>query len=128
MSDRARLLQQIHNQVNTYPYAQDSTQYGQPDFWEAIGHNGRGDCEDYVLEKRQRLVEAGVPEADMRIALVKDPQGQAHAVLVVKDGEGDWVADQQQSRLMTVADMKRLGYQGDKLQVPGQWMWERWEI
>lgn len=43
-----------------------------------------GDCEDYVMTKRHVLIDAGLPASALRIAWVKTPQGQQHAVLVVK--------------------------------------------
>ena len=61
------LAAQIHRAVNSATdYVSDSAQYGIPEHWEPA--SGRGDCEDYALAKRARLLAAGWP-AD-RMALV----------------------------------------------------------
>lgn len=128
MSKRFDLADMIHRSVNKYPYRTDMEAWGRKEFWEQISKRGVGDCEDYVLEKRQQLMEAGVPPEDLRIAAVLLPNGAPHGVLVVRDGDVDWVADQTQPNLMTVGEMKQLGYKGQSLQQPGKFMWEKWEI
>ncbi|MCV0429843.1 MAG: transglutaminase-like cysteine peptidase [Roseibium sp.] len=55
--------------------------------------NRTGDCEDYALTKRSRLMKLGVPAAALRMAIVKNQKGQGHAVLVVKTTKGDLVLD-----------------------------------
>ncbi|MCD7059351.1 transglutaminase-like cysteine peptidase [Pelagibacterium xiamenense] len=60
------------------------------DVW-ALGVSS-GDCEDYVLAKRAMLIQAGVPASALRIG-VGTYRGQAHAVLVVRTGQGDLVLD-----------------------------------
>ena len=52
-----------------------------------------GDCEDYVLTKRARLIGSGVAPGALRIATVRTPSGEAHAVLVVRTDKGDFVLD-----------------------------------
>lgn len=127
-SETYKLLEDVHTSVNTFPYASDEQAHGTPEFWEPISKAGTGDCEDYVLEKRKRLIDAGVPHQDLRIGVVNLPSGTSHAVLVVRDGETDWVSDQTRPYLMTADQMKGLGYTADKLQVPGEWNWETWKL
>ncbi len=52
-----------------------------------------GDCEDYALTKRSRLIAAGFPPGALRIAIVRIASGEGHAVLVVKTDEADLVLD-----------------------------------
>jgi len=52
-----------------------------------------GDCEDYALTKRSKLVRAGIPSSALRIADVTTRHGERHAVLVVKTTRGDYVLD-----------------------------------
>ena len=52
-----------------------------------------GDCEDYVLTKRARLIAAGVSAGALRIAYAKTRSGISHAVLVVRTNKGDFVLD-----------------------------------
>jgi predicted transglutaminase-like cysteine proteinase len=47
----------------------DITHYGKEQYWN-IPTDGYGDCEDYVLAKRQVLIHLGLPETALRIAVV----------------------------------------------------------
>jgi len=61
--------------------------------------DGKGDCEDYVIEKRKRLIQAGWPRQSLLITVVRDKKGDGHAVLTVKTDRGDFVLDNQESRI-----------------------------
>ncbi|MCD7059672.1 transglutaminase-like cysteine peptidase [Pelagibacterium xiamenense] len=52
-----------------------------------------GDCKDYVLNKRHRLIEMGVPASALRVAIGYTSWGEGHTVLVVRTTEGDFVLD-----------------------------------
>ena len=52
-----------------------------------------GDCEDYVLLKRKRLMQAGFSPSDLLITVVLQPNGDGHAVLTVRTDRGDFVLD-----------------------------------
>lgn len=53
----------------------------------------QGDCEDYALTKRDRLIALGWSPRSLRIAVAKTRLGEGHAVLVVKTSRGDLVLD-----------------------------------
>jgi len=54
----------------------------------------RGDCEDFVLEKRERLVDLGFPRASLTIAFAfHEVQFFPHAVLLAETTAGTWVLD-----------------------------------
>ena len=59
-----------------------------------------GDCEDYVLTKRSRLIRAGIPASALRIAVVKTSAGEGHAVLFVKTSAGEFVLDNLRSSIV----------------------------
>ena len=124
---RSALLNEINSRVNAYKYTPDLSLYGASDFWERIGLAKTGDCEDYALEKRAQLSEAGVPLSDIRIALCTTELNELHAVLIVTDTDGDWILDNRQPAPYTLDDFKGLGYHGTSLQVPGRFMWEEWK-
>lgn len=85
-------IAEINHAVNTeIAYTSDSTNYGELEHW-AYPTNGRGDCEDYVLEKRKRLIAAGYPPQALVAAWVKW-MWQDHAVLLVRTDHGDFVLD-----------------------------------
>jgi len=54
-----------------------------------------GDCEEYVLLKRQELIARGWPMSALLITVVDDAKGQGHAVLTVRTSAGDFILDNQ---------------------------------
>lgn len=71
----------------------DEDLYGVSEFW--TYPNGYGDCEDFALEKRRLLIEAGWPASTLLLSVVKQTNGEGHAVLVVRTDRGDLVLDNQ---------------------------------
>lgn len=53
----------------------------------------RGDCKEYTLEKREKLLEAGFPASALLVTIVNDLAGELHMILVVKTDRGDFVLD-----------------------------------
>jgi predicted transglutaminase-like cysteine proteinase len=62
--------------------------------------DGYGDCEDYVLAKRQMLMKAGWPREALLITVVRDKKGEGHAVLTVKTDKGEYVLDNQEGEVL----------------------------
>ena len=62
--------------------------------------DGYGDCEDYVLLKRRMLMEAGWPRAALLITVVREKNGNGHAVLTVKTDKGEFILDNQEERIL----------------------------
>jgi predicted transglutaminase-like cysteine proteinase len=58
-----------------------------------------GDCEDYALTKKARLIADGWPSSALLVALAKTRAGQDHAVLVVRTDRGDLVLDSLRSTI-----------------------------
>jgi predicted transglutaminase-like cysteine proteinase len=83
---------------------------------------GAGDCEDYVLAKRRQLIELGWPASTLLITVVKQDDGEGHAVLMVRTDRGDLVLDNQQA-LIEVWNMTPYHYIKRQSQTnPGQWV------
>ena len=57
--------------------------------------DGYGDCEDYVLLKRKMLLAAAWPRQALLITVVRDRNGDGHAVLTVKTDKGEFILDNQ---------------------------------
>lgn len=55
--------------------------------------DGKGDCKIYALFKRKLLIERGFPRQALLMTIVRDLNGQGHAVLTVKTDRGDFVLD-----------------------------------
>lgn len=89
----------VNNAVNTEVAPRtDLEMWGVEEYWSYPG--AEGDCEDYVLEKRRRLIQAGVPAGNLLITVVRQPNGDGHAVLTVRTSHGDFVLDNLEPRVL----------------------------
>jgi predicted transglutaminase-like cysteine proteinase len=52
-----------------------------------------GDCNDYAVTKRHKLIGNGLPSRALRLSVVKTASGTGHLVLVVATTKGDIVMD-----------------------------------
>lgn len=71
--------------------------YGVQEYWTLPVD--RGDCEDYVLLKRQILIKRGWPSGALLITVVRDEHGDGHAVLTARTAQGDYVLDNKVSNI-----------------------------
>ena len=87
-------IEAIHSEVNQETeFVSDREALGLADEWD-YPRGCRGDCEDFALEKRRRLVEAGFPSASLTMAIgFHEVQFFPHAVLLVESSKGTWVLD-----------------------------------
>ncbi|MBB4009677.1 transglutaminase-like cysteine peptidase [Allorhizobium taibaishanense] len=69
----------------------DMEVYGREEWWEYPVD--AGDCEDFVLLKRKRLLQAGFSESDLLITVVRKADGEGHAVLTLRTSTGDYILD-----------------------------------
>jgi predicted transglutaminase-like cysteine proteinase len=77
----------------------DMDHWGVVDRWD-LGEDARGDCEEYVLLKRKRLAEQGVPRRAMRVTVVIDDENAGHAVLMVRTDRGDLILDNKRNAIL----------------------------
>jgi predicted transglutaminase-like cysteine proteinase len=90
--ERWNQLVVVNNDVNTtVKPATDEEVYGRQEYW--AYPSGRGDCEDLVLLKRRLLEEKGWPVGSLLITVVRQTNGDGHAVLTVLTDRGDLVLD-----------------------------------
>lgn len=74
-------------------FVSDMDNLGVEEDW-SFPRDCRGDCEDFVLEKRERLVGLGFPRASLTIAFAfHEVQFFPHAVLLAETTTGTWVLD-----------------------------------
>lgn len=110
-----KLLSDTNYAVNREIWPEDDQKhYGRGEYW-TIATDGYGDCEDISLTKRKRLMEAGLPEEALRIAVVQTPSQETHAVLTVVTDKGDFVLDNLRQDITT---WDRSGYQWIERQDP----------
>lgn len=108
--ERRARVEAVNREVNqAVRYVSDYQQHGVADLWSSpleTLSSGMGDCEDYAIAKYALLEAAGVPEADMRMLLVRDlAVRQDHAVLAVRV-DGRWlVLDNRYARLSETRDL-----------------------
>ena len=90
----------VNNLVNTMVVPRtDMEIWGVEEYW-SYPTSGVGDCEDYALEKRRRLMKAGMPAGNLLITVVRQPNGDGHAVLTVRTSLGDFVLDNLEPRVL----------------------------
>lgn len=77
----------------------DIDYYRQDEVW-AYPTDGYGDCEDYALAKRKALIANGWNPSTLLITVVREPNGNGHAVLMVRTDRGDLVLDNQDGRIL----------------------------
>jgi predicted transglutaminase-like cysteine proteinase len=81
----------------------DMKHWGKVNKW-YYAEDGRGDCKDYVLVKRKKLMEAGLPREALLITIVWTKQNQGHAVLIVRTDKGDFILDNLSSKVVLWSD------------------------
>lgn len=87
------LIVSVNNAVNREISPRtDMENWGVSERWD-YPDTGFGDCEDYVLLKRRRLMEAGLPRSALLVTVVTDLAGDGHAVLTVRTDRGDYILD-----------------------------------
>jgi predicted transglutaminase-like cysteine proteinase len=92
-SPKKQELARINEQVNkAITPVTDIDHYGVTEKW-TYPDDGQGDCEDYALLKRHKLIERGWPASALLITVVRDQKNEGHAVLTVHTSSGDLVLD-----------------------------------
>lgn len=66
--------------------------------------DGYGDCEDYALLKRRMLIDAGWPREALLMTVVREANGNGHAVLTVKTNKGEFILDNQAEPILLWSD------------------------
>jgi predicted transglutaminase-like cysteine proteinase len=84
--------------------------------------DGYGDCEDYVLLKRRMLMQAGWPRQALLITVVRDQQGDGHAVLTVKTDKGEFILDNQEERILLWSETSYRYVKRQSQSDPNRWV------
>lgn len=119
---KLEVLRRVNDWVNTSirPMA-DSRQWGQEDRWN-YPDNGAGDCEDYALLKRRMLLNEDFPLQSLLLTVVRNREGEGHAVLMVRTDRGDFILDNLNSEILPWSES---GYEFVKRQSelnPNAWL------
>ena len=85
-------LDEVNRSVNhEIEPATDMEVYGVAEYWTLPAT--RGDCEDYQLLKRHRLITRGWPSSALLMTVVRDEKNEGHAVLTARTTQGDYILD-----------------------------------
>lgn len=111
----------INNAVNAMVEPRtDMEMWGREELWSYP--TSVGDCEDYVLEKRRMLMSLGVPAGNLLITVVRQPNGDGHAVLTVNTSLGDFVLDNLEPRVLAWKDTDYTFLKRQSSQNSGAWV------
>lgn len=100
LKDIERIDRQVNDAVTPVT---DMDHWGVVDRWD-YPTDGKGDCEDYALLKRKILIDQGYPRQALLITVVKDLEGEGHAILTVKTSHGEFVLDNLNDKVMAWSD------------------------
>lgn len=98
----------------------DKEIYGVEEYW--AYPDKVGDCEDYVLLKRKRLMQAGFSPSDLLITVVLQPNGEGHAVLTVRTDRGDFVLDNMRNKVLLWSETEYTYLKRQSEQNSGRWV------
>ena len=94
--------------------------FGQPEVWSYA--SDLGDCEDYVLVKRRELAARGWPLSALLVTVVRQENGDGHAVLTVVTDRGDFVLDNLEGRVRLWSDTSYLFVKRQSEHDTGAWI------
>jgi predicted transglutaminase-like cysteine proteinase len=106
-----KLNRQINRKVRSIA---DQAQYGRAEHWALPTARG-GDCEDFALIKKKHLIEAGLDPQMLLVSTVLDRNRNAHAVLVMRTGQGDFILDNLRDEVL---HWRQTGYTFLRMQDP----------
>jgi len=118
---RLQELAEVNDLVNrAIAPVTDRDLYGVAEMW--TYPLDRGDCEDYVLLKRRVLLERGWPASALLITVVRDTNGDGHAVLTVRTDQGDFVLDNLVGKVMDWRDTRYRYLKRQSTANAGKWV------
>jgi predicted transglutaminase-like cysteine proteinase len=115
------IIRGVNTAVNNLIEPQtDQELYAQVEYWTMPETSG--DCEDYVLMKRQILAAEGIPISHLLITVVMDEQGEGHAVLTIPTTGGDIVLDNRRDETLTWTDTGYVFVKRQSAANPNRWV------
>ena len=118
---RWKQLQDVNAAVNAaVAPITDQDLYDTVEYW--TYPSAQGDCEDYVLEKRKRLIAEGWPAQSLLISVALDSSAGAHAVLIAMTDRGDFVLDNQSPDILPWHDTPYVWDKRQSTQDPMVWV------
>ena len=111
----------VNNGVNTKVTPRtDMEIWGKPEVWSFP--DKFGDCEDFALEKRRELIADGIPAGSLLITVVRQANGNGHAVLTVRTSDGDYILDNLEPRILAWQDTDYTFLKRQSVTNSGDWV------
>jgi predicted transglutaminase-like cysteine proteinase len=92
----------------------DMDHWGKPESWD-IPTDGKADCEDFALLKRNVLARYGFSPSSLLMTIVYNQRHEGHAILTVVTDRGEFILDNQTDSIL---GMEKTGYQFVERQSP----------
>lgn len=101
-----RMVLTVNEEINDRVEERDDLRlFGVSDFWTAAQRFG--DCEDYVIAKKQTLVARGIAPENLLYAVSRNRWDAGyHAVLILRTTDGDYVLDNMRDRVLPWEDTR----------------------
>lgn len=116
------VVAKVNRKVNrSVRYVTDQKQFNAADHWSLPTARG-GDCEDFALLKKQKLVKMGFPPQSLLIATVLDKSRAGHAVLVVRTAKGDLILDNATDRILPWSETGYVFLRMQDPKAPKRWV------
>lgn len=121
-TEQYKQLTAVNKDINkAVIYRTDQAQYGVLDKW--VLPDRYGDCDDYVLAKRAKLIKHGWDPLELKICICYTEEGIGHAILMIDtQNRGTLVLDNRYNEVKTHKELKRIGYQFVKRQQGTAWV------
>ena len=117
-TDLARINRWVNENVKPMT---DMDHWGVVEKW-SYPDDGYGDCEDYALLKRRMLIEAGWPREALLMTVVREKNGNGHAVLTVKTDKGEFILDNQEERILLWSETSYRFVKRQSQSDPNRWV------
>jgi len=99
----------------------DQDHWGVVEKW-SYPDDGYGDCEDYALLKRRLLIEAGWPREALLMTVVREKNGNGHALLTVKTDKGEFILDNQEEKILLWSETSYRFVKRQSQNDPNRWV------
>lgn len=106
-------LKEVNNTVNSSISPEPNTEGLAAEKW--LINPARGDCNDYAVSKRSRLLARGWPARSLLLSEVVTSWGEHHLILVVRTSAGDLMLDNLTSQIRA---WTRAPYRWVRMQTP----------
>jgi predicted transglutaminase-like cysteine proteinase len=100
----------------------DTDHYGMVMWWR-YPDDGAGSCHSYALLKRRLLMQAGWPREALLMTIVREANGDGHAVLTVRTDKGEFILDNLNESILLWSETPYQYIKRQSQADPNVWMW-----